>query len=260
MADPSPSVGGWIDTLVSVAHRLDTSQLHALAEHLEGNPLENLTVGQLQRRLGLGTLEAGQLSRSLEQLASRGMVGHDLQIALSTLVWSRQSQPEGDAVEIVCTAPSQVSAAVRTTFAAAGELIESAREELLVLGYVFTEGAAPLLEKLAVARRDRLVRVVIIGDRLRERLADLRALWPPDSPAPSVFSRDRRANDMSSLHAKTLIRDGIEAVITSANFSFHGLHQNVEIGVKVKSPRVAALAEFVKAMIAQDEFAPLSWV
>jgi phosphatidylserine/phosphatidylglycerophosphate/cardiolipin synthase-like enzyme len=38
------------------------------------------------------------------------------------------------------------------------------------------------------------------------------------------------------MHAKCLLVDGNDLLITSANFTFHGLHGNVEIGVRLSGP------------------------
>lgn len=93
-----------------------------------------------------------------------------------------------------------------------------------------------------------------------DQLATLQSLWPADSPAPSIFSHKADpADDMTALHAKLLICDNTFALITSANFSYHGLHENIEIGVKIESASVARLVEFVQAMIRKGEVEAVQW-
>lgn len=90
---------------------------------------------------------------------------------------------------------------------------------------------------------------------MQEHLHVLRSYWPADSPAPVIFSRESDPSDeKTSLHAKLLICDRSVALITSANFSHHGLHENIEIGAKIKSTSIARLAEFFQAMIQASEF------
>jgi phosphatidylserine/phosphatidylglycerophosphate/cardiolipin synthase-like enzyme len=80
-------------------------------------------------------------------------------------------------------------------------------------------------------------------------------MWPADSPAPAIFSRETSSDDdMAAMHAKLLICDNIAALITSANFSHHGLHENTEVGVKIRSPSVTRLVDFIQAMIRTGEF------
>jgi phosphatidylserine/phosphatidylglycerophosphate/cardiolipin synthase-like enzyme len=35
------------------------------------------------------------------------------------------------------------------------------------------------------------------------------------------------------MHAKCLLVDGNDLLVTSANFTFHGLHGNIELGVRL---------------------------
>ena len=64
---------------------------------------------------------------------------------------------------------------------------------------------------------------------------------------------------MSALHAKLLICDRNVALVTSANFSHHGLHENIEIGVKIQSASVRQLVEFVEALIRTGEVEAVAW-
>jgi phosphatidylserine/phosphatidylglycerophosphate/cardiolipin synthase-like enzyme len=36
------------------------------------------------------------------------------------------------------------------------------------------------------------------------------------------------------MHAKCLLVDGTDLLVTSANFTFHGLHGNIEVGLRVR--------------------------
>jgi phosphatidylserine/phosphatidylglycerophosphate/cardiolipin synthase-like enzyme len=41
------------------------------------------------------------------------------------------------------------------------------------------------------------------------------------------------------MHAKCLLVDGHDLLVTSANFTFHGLHGNIEIGIRLSGPPAA---------------------
>jgi phosphatidylserine/phosphatidylglycerophosphate/cardiolipin synthase-like enzyme len=95
---------------------------------------------------------------------------------------------------------------------------------------------------------------------MAEQLAVLRALWLTGSPPPIIFSRAANPTDaMAALHAKLLICDSTFALVTSANFSHHGLHEYFEIGVKIQSEAVERLVEFLQAMIRMGEVDPVAW-
>jgi phosphatidylserine/phosphatidylglycerophosphate/cardiolipin synthase-like enzyme len=258
MSDPQTSTPPWIVDLAVAASSLNAAQLQLLASsyRTERAPIV-LSASQLQRRLAFSTADATELARNLRQILTASHVtGGDIAIALATLAHARSARIHGDdQVEVVCTAPSRLGVPLRTTFATAVEMVHEAQQTIIVMGYVFTGGARALIEQLAVARRDRAVHVTLIGNRIHDQLTTVRSMWPADSPAPAIFSRETSSDDnMAAMHAKLLICDSIAALITSANFSHHGLHENIEVGVKICSPSVTRLVDFIQAMIRMGEF------
>ena len=263
MTDSLSSVPGWIADLVTAVFRLSGEQAKILASsYRRDEPAAAPSTTQLQRSLSLSTADAARLARSLKQVtAMPDVTRHDVGIALATLAQTRSMAAATDErVEVVCTAPSRLGVPVRTTFATAVEMVRAARQEMFVVGYVFTEGARELIEQFAVARRDRGVRLILIGNRMADQLAVLQAFWLADSPPPIIFSRMADPSDaIAALHAKLLICDSTVALVTSANFSYHGLHENIEIGVKIQSGAVARLVEFLQALIRMREVETVEW-
>lgn len=253
----------WIADLVVAIRQLETRQLTALMLQYKGNGAAvSPSSTQLQRSLSLSTTDATHLSRNLERLASfQDVTARDVRVALATLAQACSARYMGEErVEVVCTAPSDLGVPVRATFATSLEMVRAAREEVLVVGYVVTEGAAKLIEQLAVARRDRRVSVTLVGNRIENQLITLRNMWPSGSPPPNILSRHADPSDeMSALHAKLLVCDRRAALVTSANFSHHGLHENIEIGVKIQSASVRQLVEFVEALIRTGEVEKVAW-
>jgi len=188
------------------------------------------------------------------------VTARDVRTALATIACIRTGTSRGDSVEIACTAPTRMGVPLRLNFAVALEMVQGARQEILIVGYVFTEGARAILEQVAMATRDRRVRVTIIGNRMEEHLPALRSAWPADCPEPRVFScKANPHDDMAALHAKLLVCDGSTALVTSANFSRHGLYENIEIGVKVECAGVVRLVEFFNSLIAEGLVKPTMW-
>jgi phosphatidylserine/phosphatidylglycerophosphate/cardiolipin synthase-like enzyme len=220
------------------------------------------SVQYLQRALSLTTADASQLARSLSQLSRMTCLGsRDVRVALLALAEAKLNDSEAmERVEVVCTAPVQLGLPVRATFATTIEMVQSARETIILVGYVFTEGARELVRQLALARSNRRVKVTLVGNQMRTHLPVLRALWPHDMPPPRMYSREADPTDeMAALHAKLLVCDNAIALVTSANFTYHGLHENIEIGVKVQSKSVVRITEFVDALIAGGEVQAIGW-
>jgi phosphatidylserine/phosphatidylglycerophosphate/cardiolipin synthase-like enzyme len=130
------------------------------------------------------------------------------------------------------------------------QMIREATNEIVVVGYVFTEGARNLIDELARAGRERGARITVIGNRMEEQLALFRTVWPTGTALPRIFSRETDVDDpMAALHAKLLICDRSSALVTSANFTYHGLHANIEIGVRVHAQTLEQLMGFIEALV-----------
>jgi phosphatidylserine/phosphatidylglycerophosphate/cardiolipin synthase-like enzyme len=262
MTDPR-SDHSWIEPLFECVAALTAERLTQLADLVATDGLDH-SASRLQRALSLATPEASNLARALAQIAAATPTGAsplDASIALRAFALNRASlRAQSPNIEIVCTAPDRLGVHLRTTFATAREMIRNAEHEILIAGYAFTEGASDLIDDLAVAARQRSVAVTLIGNRMRDRLPFLRSHWPADVPSPRIFSREADPNDeMAALHAKIIICDRSRALVTSANFSRHGLHENIEIGVSVRADIIGRMADFLNAMIVQREVEPLQW-
>ena len=83
--------------------------------------------------------------------------------------------------------------------------------------------------------------VVMICDRVHGSAQRLLAEWPPGIRQPRIFQDRERPEGApyASMHAKCLLVDGRDLLVTSANFTFHGLHGNIEIGVRLSGLPVA---------------------
>jgi phosphatidylserine/phosphatidylglycerophosphate/cardiolipin synthase-like enzyme len=134
--------------------------------------------------------------------------------------------------ELVATLPEETPGIARPTESVVREMILKAKKEIVLLGYEFTD--LDLLRLLAEAAT-RAVSVVMICDRGRGSAVRVRESWPSPTCRPRVF-HDRERVDAAlyaSMHAKCLLVDGVDLLVTSANFTFHGLHGNIEIGVRL---------------------------
>lgn len=134
--------------------------------------------------------------------------------------------------EFVATLPIEVPASARPTQSVIREMVSHASEEIILLGYEFTD--EELLDSL-IAASSRGVEAVLICDRSRGAVNRILADWPDAIRKPRLFhDRDRAdAAAYASMHAKSLLIDQDDLLITSANFTFHGLKGNIEMGIRL---------------------------
>ncbi len=96
----------------------------------------------------------------------------------------------------------------------------------------------------AARKRATLSIVLHSDDEETANLNNLLALWDIFVKKPKVFTwRPPPDHPYTKLHAKCLVVDRLDALVTSANFTFHGLESNLELGLRVRGPQAGAIAE-----------------
>lgn len=152
--------------------------------------------------------------------------------------------------ELVATLPPGTPGIARPTEAVVREIVGGASSEIILLGYEFTDpGLVQLLSEAAC----RGVDIVIICDRERGVAGRIREAWPAGRGMPRIF-HDRERTDgatYASMHAKCVLVDAGDLLVTSANFTFHGLRGNIEIGVRL-SGEPAAEARKIFSHLVED--------
>ena len=106
----------------------------------------------------------------------------------------------------------------------------------------------------AAADRGVLVTAILHRDP-KNRSALLRG-WPKGRDAPGIFTWPQRDDEMASLHAKVLVADARDALVTSANLTYHGFEGNVEVGVRVTGDAADQLEAVFHELIRVRDFAP----
>jgi phosphatidylserine/phosphatidylglycerophosphate/cardiolipin synthase-like enzyme len=196
----------------------------------------------LQTSLGLTSRQASDLasfSTEAASLAKHSVAAMMLEASSSARL---HAMDEADRVSLVWTGPAIAGIAARQTILALRDLIASARHEILLIGYAFTRGAAPLVAEVDAAAR-RGVSVWLIANT-PDQLRLFRRL-PHGSVRASALAS--HGDIRPTLHAKVTIVDGARMLLTSANFTSSGFNWNVELGVLVEGGSVRdAVAVFTR--------------
>lgn len=168
---------------------------------------------------------------------------------------------EQPVVEVAWTYPGKAGPGLRTTGGVAREIIESSRIELLIVGYSIT--ADPTLTGLAgqtieaIARAgERGVVVTAILHREANRQALLGA-WRRGVSLPSIFTWPLADDDKASVHAKVLVADRRDALVTSANLTYHGFERNLEMGLRVIGRAAGEIHDRIHDLIRSREL--IAW-
>lgn len=160
-----------------------------------------------------------------------------LVVMLRTLALDRDAvAAEALELEFVATLPGYSSSVARSTEVAIGELLRSAKHQVVAVGYEFTE--ATIIAALQdVVRRG--AEVVCVTDRRSGHGRMLLETWPAALLPPRVFQEKANdISDMAKMHGKALLVDGEALFLSSANFTWLGMNANIELGVVLKGPRL----------------------
>jgi phosphatidylserine/phosphatidylglycerophosphate/cardiolipin synthase-like enzyme len=194
-----------------------------------------------------GSIESGGLfampecAEVIGRITARGRLdpGRVVRMCLQALrIQHEDLRPRLLDAELVATLPPESPGIARPTGRVMREMVSRASGEIILLGYEFTDVELVGLLAESAARG---AQVIMICDRSRGSARRVREVWPIHARAPRIFQDRERsyAAPYASMHAKCLLVDGRDLLVTSANFTFHGLHGNIEIGVRLSGEPAA---------------------
>ena len=146
-------------------------------------------------------------------------------------------------------------------------MLEGVRDagEVLLVGYTLTVEPGSIMERvvellISAARKRATLSIVLHSDEDETaNLDNLLALWNVFVRKPNVYTwRPPPNHPYTKLHAKCLVVDRLDALVTSANFTFHGLESNLELGLRVRGPQAGAIAERFDHLIASKVLQPFA--
>ena len=211
---------------------------------------------------GSSTIEAHlRVLQSLWSSQASALSAFSLAIALRASVAAaglcRRRQP---VTQVVWTGPKVEGSFLRSTREVVRGLLRGACRDLLVIGYWISarDAGEGIIEEVIASLGEavnRGVSVKVIVDE-RERIDGrdnqqvLLDAWPTGVPLPRLFTWRLPADDRYlKLHAKVLVADGEDALVTSANLTFYAMDRNMEMGVRVIGDPAGSIADHFYRLI-----------
>lgn len=220
--------------------------------------LDSSSVG-IARLRGIDQRNAELFARAfaaVRDVADASAVALALNTAHSATLQDAKRAPQ---VDVVWTGPDVGGPPVRPTAAVLSEMLRNVRSggEILVVGYSLTaEDGSQMMEVIellgAASRNEAQISVVLHKDGEARNRANLLAVWDVFAVKPTIYTWEpQAAGPYSKMHAKVLVVDRVEVLVTSANLTYHGLHENIEVGLRVRGPQAAAIAQRFDHLIAE---------
>jgi len=253
---------------------LETSTLEALAAAAQRGELDTPTTLNLQPYIPAPLRD--EVVAEINAARAQGLTSPGLVMLLTTLVRDRErravSHPR---VDLVWSGPDLAGDFTRDTRVVVHELFRKARKRVIVSTYALHQGQdlfAPLHKAMTahpdmkvtlfldIARGDKDLPEAQLLAQFREKFR--KEHWPWQ-PLPEVYYDPRSLEKPGSpkracLHAKTVVIDGKEVFLTSANLTEAAQQRNIEAGVLLKSPAIAAqLTTHFEAMVNEKQLSLL---
>jgi cardiolipin synthase A/B len=187
----------------------------------------------------------------------------------SSLMSYRLAHDRAHDVDVVWTGPAVSGSQARRTEAVVKEIIAGAEKELLIVGYWLVTSTVQINELITLlidkARLGVVVRFVFDPGEKNTGLDNFQALaekWPADLvDAPRIvyswgdhmveIEKVSGHNYDRKLHAKVIVADSQDALVTSANLTHAGLIENLEMGLRVQGDMAGAVTRHFDLLITE---------
>jgi phosphatidylserine/phosphatidylglycerophosphate/cardiolipin synthase-like enzyme len=199
-------------------------------------------------------LENTDLKTSLESVAS-SLKDTFLLLWRCVTVAQTPSTAESSAGEFVVTLPTGVPKGARPTNLVVTEMLEAAKSHVCLLGYAFTAQGGTVQQLVAAAARG--VDILVVCDRGKGGQSTIEGAWPSFVPKPRIYVNAETDDEMHKMHCKMIVVDDRDLLVTSANFTYHGMLGNIEFGVRLRSVASSNAAKsFVEHLIKTKSVIP----
>ncbi len=137
------------------------------------------------------------------------------------------------------------------------KMINDAKESIIFVGYAMTDDENQnIFDALKNAAKERHVKIKIIFDKAtkakkwgkwtKSPKKIIEKVWGDIEYFPEIYSYDDKD---SSLHAKFLVVDGKELLVTSANMTDRAMTRNLEMGIRHRGEVAKDAIELIELLI-----------
>jgi len=201
---------------------------------------------------------SGQKIHQLMMLVADPSVDHSLLQAMFATALEARHRMSGNVneMEIVWTGPGRINAGVRSTKPVIEEMLKSAKrgEKVTIIDYRITSSAESIIEQLNSCLKDG-VGIDLIVDKSRVNKTELSKCFAKTGLVkPTIYTRKDEESEYYKVHAKVIIVEDRQMLVSSANLTELGTEVNFEIGLLVSGPIVKKMTVLIRNMIEEEYF------
>jgi len=234
-----------ISDLIMVLEHVPEDKLHALETAISKN--EKISVLNLRKITGLSGQQLDMLTMLVQDVGDKNSLLSSIQTGIA--IWHYLNKDK-ETIDLTYTGPAQFSVVGRSTESVIEEMVENAKKRITIIGYRITENAREVIESLSKCiERGISITLVIDSDKENTNRDVLDNIWK-GLKRPTVYTRIPQKKDVYfKIHAKMIIVDSCDLLVTSANLTWHGMTNNLEMGVRIRGPAARQAEKLVQELI-----------
>ena len=167
------------------------------------------------------------------------------------------SGKEAEKAELAITAPISFKLKARKINEVITNMIQDSQKSITLTGYSVSDYFSEMID-LIISKSQQGTYVRLYLNDYEKHKTNLKRLMDLRTKHLRVFDYQKQDDEMAALHAKTIVVDEKELLVSSANLSYHGMQGNVEMGIRLVSEDKAKQVEsLLKEMVGMKVFKEL---
>ncbi len=242
-------------TLERFVDNISKSKIYEFCDLLENSQLKlSDDIFKLRRNLGLNSNEEKYFLNIISNFSNK----EELILLIKLFIEIRNIKIKIDEnTSLVWSSPIKYHEKIDQTYSIFLKMINDANDSIFFVGYAMTdEENQEIFEALKKAAKERHVKIKIIFDKAtkakkwgkwtKSPKKIIAKMWGDIEHFPEIYSYD---NVNSSLHAKFLVIDEEEILVTSANMTDRAMTRNLEMGIRHKGKVAKDAADLIELLI-----------
>ena len=167
------------------------------------------------------------------------------------------SGKEAEKAELAITAPISFKLKARKINEVITNMIQDSQKSITLTGYSVSDYFSEMID-LIISKSQQGIYVRLYLNDYEKHKTNLKRQMDLRTKHLRVFDYQKQDDEMAALHAKTIVVDEKELLVSSANLSYHGMQGNVEMGIRLVSEDKAKQVEsLLKEMVGMKVFKEL---
>lgn len=164
---------------------------------------------------------------------------------------------EAEKAELAITAPISFKLKARKINEVIANMIQDSQKSITLTGYSVSDYFSEMIDLIILKSQQGIYVRLYLNDYEKQK-TNLKRLMDLRTKHLRVFDYQKQDDEMAALHAKTIVVDEKELLVSSANLSYHGMQGNVEMGIRLVSEDKAKQVEaLLKEMVGMKVFKEL---